>query len=59
MYPLTPWVKRLLVANVVVHVLAKATGLLLYEYGAFVPAYVLQRPWTPLTYSRICPAGAS
>jgi membrane associated rhomboid family serine protease len=50
MYPLTPWVKRLLIANVVIHVLAKLTGLLLYEYGAFVPALVLVRPWTPFTY---------
>jgi membrane associated rhomboid family serine protease len=50
MYPLTPWVKRLLIANVVVHVLAKLTGTLLYGLGMLVPAEVLMRPWTPFTY---------
>jgi membrane associated rhomboid family serine protease len=50
MYPLTPWVKRLIVANVAVHVLAKLTGRLLYDWGALIPAAVLYRPWTPITY---------
>jgi membrane associated rhomboid family serine protease len=50
MYPLTPWVKRLLIANVAVHVLVKMTGQLLYFWGALVPAEFLSRPWTPVTY---------
>src|SRR5262245_20762792 len=50
MYPLTPWVKRLLVANVVVHVLVQLAGPLVYQIGAYVPALVLQRPWTAFTY---------
>jgi membrane associated rhomboid family serine protease len=50
MYPLTPWVKRLLIANVLVHVLAKVTGGLAYQWGALVPMEVLSRPWTPVTY---------
>jgi membrane associated rhomboid family serine protease len=45
----TPWVKRLIAANVVVFFLqntvAGLTGTL-----AFVPAYVLVRPWTVITY---------
>ena len=50
MYPLTPWVKRLLIANIVVHIAVKATGPLLYNLGALVPMAVLSRPWTPVTY---------
>lgn len=46
---MTPWVKRLLIANVGVFLLQLAypelTSLL-----AFVPARVLSAPWTPLTY---------
>jgi membrane associated rhomboid family serine protease len=46
---MTPWVKRLLIANVGVFLLQLAypelTSLL-----AFVPARVLSSPWTPLTY---------
>jgi membrane associated rhomboid family serine protease len=45
----TPWVKRLIVANVIVFFLQQTapgvTGLL-----AFVPRYALLRPWTLLTY---------
>jgi membrane associated rhomboid family serine protease len=59
MYPLTPWVKRLLIANVAVHVLAKALGPLVYEMGAFVPVLVLVRPWTPLTYMFLHAPGLS
>jgi len=49
MMPLTPWVKRLLLANVVVFLVTSASpplymGLLLY------PPLVLYRPWTLVTY---------
>jgi membrane associated rhomboid family serine protease len=59
MYPLTPWVKRLLIANVLVHVLAKLTGPLLYGLGALVPTEVLFRPWTLLTYMFLHAPGLS
>jgi rhomboid family protein len=46
---MTPWVKRLLIANIGVYLLQLAypaiTALLV-----FLPARVLQAPWTPLTY---------
>lgn len=46
---MTPWVLRLLVVNVLVYFVQQAapgvTSLL-----AFVPAYVLVRPWTMITY---------
>jgi membrane associated rhomboid family serine protease len=45
----TPWVQRLLIANVVMFFLQQTvpgvTGLL-----AFVPAYALMQPWTMVTY---------
>ena len=50
MFPLTPWVKRLLIANVAIHVMAMLTGGLFYNLGAFVPSAVLSRPWTIFTY---------
>ncbi|HWV57636.1 MAG TPA: rhomboid family intramembrane serine protease [Longimicrobiales bacterium] len=50
-YPLTPWVKRLLIANAAAYLLF---GFLLpdraWSYAAFVPSQILFRPWTPLTY---------
>ena len=49
MITLTPWVKRLLIANVAVYVMAMATPLL-HFYGALIPAAVGTRPWTPITY---------
>lgn len=59
MYQLTPWVKRLLIANVLVHVLAKVSGGLAYQWGALVPMDVLTRPWTPLTYMFLHAPGLS
>lgn len=50
MYPLTPWVKRLLVANVAVHVLTMFVPGLVYGIGTLVPAAILSRPWTLFTY---------
>ena len=58
-YPLTPWVKRLLVANIAVHVLVQLLGAVVYEYGSFVPVSVLQRPWTALTYMFLHAPGLS
>ncbi|MGQ0813154.1 MAG: rhomboid family intramembrane serine protease [Gemmatimonadota bacterium] len=48
-YHLTPWVKRLLIANTVIFV---ATWMLpwLASYMAFQPNAILVRPWTLLTY---------
>lgn len=46
---MTPWVLRLLIANVVLFVLAQP-GTPLYALLMFVPAWVLQRPWTLITY---------
>lgn len=46
---LTPWVKRLLIANVAVFVLA-ALVRPVAGWLAFVPSAVLFRPWTLLTY---------
>lgn len=49
MYPLTPWVKRLLVANVAVFVAGFALPRLYVEF-ALVPSLILARPWTAITY---------
>ncbi|MBW3553641.1 MAG: rhomboid family intramembrane serine protease [Gemmatimonadetes bacterium] len=46
---MTPWVLRLLIANIVVYLLAQP-GTILYNLLMFIPAAVLQRPWTPITY---------
>lgn len=54
-FTLTPWVKRLLIANTAVWVVDALLDL--FRYGglvpwalAFVPAAALYRPWTVLTY---------
>jgi membrane associated rhomboid family serine protease len=46
---MTPWVTRLLIANIAIFVLAPP-GSPLYRLLMFVPAWVLERPWTILTY---------
>ncbi len=46
---MTPWVTRLLIANVIVYLLQITFPVLSSEL-AFVPALLLQRPWTLLTY---------
>jgi membrane associated rhomboid family serine protease len=46
---LTPWVQRLLIANVVVFMLDTMNPVIGY-YLAFEPAAVLLRPWTMFTY---------
>lgn len=50
--PLTPWVRRLLVANAVVYLLTITvfTGPWFFDWFAFSPALVLQQPWTLGTY---------
>lgn len=46
---MTPWVLRLLIANVVMFLVAYP-GSPLYYLLLFAPTHVLQRPWSPLTY---------
>ena len=49
MFPLSPWVTRILIANVVVFVVTR-TSPGFYQDLAFIPQVVLFRPWTVLTY---------
>ncbi|MDH3252462.1 MAG: rhomboid family intramembrane serine protease, partial [Ignavibacteria bacterium] len=46
---MTPWVTRLLIANAAMYVLS-IVGPGLVSALMFVPAYVLMRPWTLVTY---------
>lgn len=46
---MTPWVRRLLIANVVVF-LATSVYAVLVPWLALVPLYAWVRPWTPVTY---------
>lgn len=46
---MTPWVLRLLIANIAVFLVAQP-GSQLYQLLVFVPLWVLRRPWTPFTY---------
>ncbi len=46
---LTPWVQRLLVANVIVYMLVKP-GTMLYGQGVFIGVETLTHPWTLVTY---------
>ena len=59
MYPLTLWVKRLLIANVAVHVLATSVPGAIYGIGALVPSMIMSRPWTLLTYMFLHAPGLS
>jgi membrane associated rhomboid family serine protease len=45
----TPWVLRLIVANIVVYFLER-TGTGIANYLVFVPSDVLRQPWTLVTY---------
>ena len=49
MIAMTPWVQRLLIANVVMFFVA-APGSPVYNQLWLYPPWILQRPWTPLTY---------
>jgi len=46
---MTPWVTRLIIANVVVFLLTMGAPML-QEQLMFVPALILARPWTVVTY---------
>jgi membrane associated rhomboid family serine protease len=46
---MTPWVLRLLIANIAVFILAPP-GSIPYRELMFVPTWVLSRPWTLVTY---------
>lgn len=48
-YGLTPWVKRLLIANTVIYLVTLALPAI-RPWLTFVPALTLVRPWTLLTY---------
>ncbi|MCH8938128.1 MAG: rhomboid family intramembrane serine protease, partial [Gemmatimonadetes bacterium] len=51
-FSVTPWVRRLLVANAVVYLLTITvfTGRWFFDLAAFSPSLVLQQPWTLMTY---------
>lgn len=46
---LTPWVTRLIIANVVVYILSVAAPAMTTAF-MLVPAFILVRPWTIITY---------
>jgi len=49
MFPMTKWVKRLLIANVVVFLVTMASPPL-YNAMILYPPWILYRPWTIVTY---------
>src|SRR5260370_17290149 len=50
MYGLTPWVRRLLVANLLVFLLQQPVFLQLAAELGFAPLQALTHPWTLVTY---------
>jgi membrane associated rhomboid family serine protease len=58
MMPLTPWVKRLLIANIAVYAVTQMVRPL-YLAGVLFPGEVLSRPWTLLTYMFLHAPGIS
>jgi len=46
---MTPWVQRLLIANVAMFFVQQSSPVVT-ELLAFMPALALQRPWSPVTY---------
>lgn len=48
-FALTPWVKRLIIANIAVFVMTAISPFVI-SYLAFSPSQVLFRPWTIVTY---------
>ena len=46
---MTPWVKRLIFANVVVYLVSLAFPVV-FRLLALIPGYILLRPWTAVTY---------
>lgn len=50
-FSLTPWVKRLLIANTVIFVFTIAVGAeIVYDWFAFQPSRIFTRPWGVVTY---------
>jgi membrane associated rhomboid family serine protease len=49
-YGMTPWVKRLIIINVVVFLITAYVDPSVTNYLAFVPREILTRPWTLVTY---------
>jgi len=49
-FTLTPWVKRILIANVAVFILTSVDQEFFFRWFAFTPAEVLTRPWGAVTY---------
>jgi membrane associated rhomboid family serine protease len=49
-FTLTPWVKRLLVANVVVFLVTMVDRDLFFRWFAFAPSELISRPWGAVTY---------
>ncbi len=49
-YNLTPWVKRLLIANVAVFLVTMVDLSFFFRYFAFSPSTVLTQPWGAVTY---------
>ena len=50
-FTLTPWVKRLIIANVVIFLVGVATSpLFFFHWFGFTPADALTRPWGIITY---------
>lgn len=47
---MTPWVMRLILANAAVYLLQLSLPQGVWQQFAFVPAALLQRPWTAVTY---------
>ena len=47
---MSPWVLRLLAANVVIYLFSRFSPAVMADFG-FVPQYVLFRPWTLVTYA--------
>jgi membrane associated rhomboid family serine protease len=49
-FTLTPWVKRLLIANVVVFLITMVNQDFFFQWFAFAPSRVLTQPWGAFTY---------
>ncbi|UCD23870.1 MAG: rhomboid family intramembrane serine protease [Gemmatimonadota bacterium] len=47
---MTPWVKRLLLLNGIAYLLTGVVQVIPWIYFAFIPAYIVVRPWTAVTY---------
>src|ERR1044071_7745881 len=47
---MTPWVKRILLANVGVFFTQLTVGLAATQFSAFIPSLALVRPWSFVTY---------